>query len=469
VSDLRLDDGPAGQRRLEIGSDVEIATRIAHETTAALGEVVYVEGEFWVFDGQCWRSIDSDLLRRRAATFDGAVFSNSEVRLGKKHRIDSILSELAVILAAAPDFFADAAVGINCRNGFVRLAADGAPELIPHRAAHRRRHVLAGRWLGETDNAPPEASLLAGLRRRCFAGDPDAEDKWNLVAELIGAAAAAYATRLVEAKAIVLLGDSWGKEQVLALLCAMLPPEAVATSPATKDNFVVRLVGKHLNVAPPAAAVIDPDCFEKLIAGDPVVGRDVHKREFRFRAQALHVFAPDRRLEVGHSMRRRLGFLVFNRTIAKDEKIPGLGRRIAAEEPDLLLAAGVAGLQRLMRHKAFTQPAAPRRELQRWFAPDDPVVAWVEAELQRRDPAEHRPGARDRGIPSAAVFDRFEAWAKAAGLSPGLQITGFVQRLRAAAQYVEIIHTARGNRLAGFEIRPRDRDDDAANGGATPL
>jgi len=31
-------------------------------------------------------------------------------------------------------------------------------------------------------------------------------------------------------------------------------------------------------------------------------------------------------------MRRRLGFLVFNRTIAKDEKIPGLGRRIAAEE-----------------------------------------------------------------------------------------------------------------------------------------
>ena len=88
-------------------------------------------------------------------------------------------------------------------------------------------------------------------------------------------------------------------------------------------------------------------------------------------------------------------------------------------------------------------------------------LAWVQAQLRPRDPADYLPGAEDRGFPSAEVFRHFEGWAKAAGYRPGLQVNSFVQRLRSAARYVRIRHTKAGNRLLGFIIgNPPDGDDD---------
>ena len=160
-----------------------------------------------------------------------------------------------------------------------------------------------------------------------------------------------------------------------------------------------------------------------------------------FRSIALHIFAtnnlPSFTGGFDRGVRRRLGMLTFNRSIPRQEQIVDLGRRVAAEETDLLLAFAVSGASRLLRQKAFTEPPSSQKELHEWFTSGDPVAAFVQAQVRPRNPADYLPGTKDRGMPSADIFAAFERWAKAAGYRTNLQITGFVPRFRALATYVQ--------------------------------
>jgi phage/plasmid-associated DNA primase len=85
-------------------------------------------------------------------------------------------------------------------------------------------------------------------------GDPDAEDKISLIAEIAGAAALGYGPRHAAPKAAVLLGRTAenGKSQILDLLRGLLPAGAVSSVPPTKfgdDRHSVKLVGKLLDTS----------------------------------------------------------------------------------------------------------------------------------------------------------------------------------------------------------------------------
>jgi len=88
-----------------------------------------------------------------------------------------------------------------------------------HRNQHRCRHTLPGHWQPGASGTPPAGSLLARLLAGSFKGDPDAEAKCALLAEVCGAAALGYATRLMQPRAVVLHGKTAenGKSQVLEL------------------------------------------------------------------------------------------------------------------------------------------------------------------------------------------------------------------------------------------------------------
>jgi hypothetical protein len=167
------DDGAHKPRkRLSIGSDVEIARRLAEELEQQFGQVIFAEGLFWRYAGHCWTAIHEAELRRRAHDYDGALYGiGGTVRLGK-NRIDSIIRELGVVLGGEPDFFANPAVGINCATGFIQFAEDGAPRLVPHHSDHKRRHVLLGHYPARSSNVPAHESLLTRLLVGCFKGDP---------------------------------------------------------------------------------------------------------------------------------------------------------------------------------------------------------------------------------------------------------------------------------------------------------
>jgi putative DNA primase/helicase len=184
-----------------------------------------------------------------------------------------------------------------------------------------------------------------------------------------------------------------------------------------------------------------------------VSGRDVYKSVVIFRSDALHIFAtnvlPSYSGGFDRGVRRRQGMLVFNRVIPTEEQIVDLGRRIAAEETDLLLAFAVAGASRLLRQKGFTEPPSSIAELHEWFTSGDPVAAFVQAKVRERNPGDYLPGTKDHGIASGAVFAEFERWAKTAGYRMSMSVTGFVPRLRALAP-VRISHGSAGNYLRGL-------------------
>ena len=165
-------------------------------------------------------------------------------------------------ILARPNFFVQAPVGINCTSGFIAFARDGTPTLWPHDPEHRCRHTLKGSWTGDCLEAEEKifdalkalGLLLARLLKGVFLGDSDEKDKRQLLAEIAGASALGYGSKLRQPKAVILEGKTAenGKSQVLDLFRGLLPSEAVASIPAAKmgdQHFVVGLVGKHLNAS----------------------------------------------------------------------------------------------------------------------------------------------------------------------------------------------------------------------------
>ena len=275
---------------------------------------------------------------------------------------------MAAILAE-PDFFKNPTPGVNVGNGLITFLADGTPKMVPHRPEHRHRHVIAGKWdkwiKGAED--PPEGSLLHTLLHGAFLGDPDIDAKICLVGELAGAAMTGCMSRLRQKKAFIFWGlyAENGKSQIIDLFRAMLPEAAVGAAPPNKfadENHIVHLRGKLLNARDEltSAHVIGSDIYKAVVTGEPVSGRDLYKSVVIFRSLALQIFAtnvlPSYSGGFDRGVRRRQGMLVFNRVIPLEEQIVDIGRRIAAEETDLLLAFAVAGASRLLRQKGFTEP-----------------------------------------------------------------------------------------------------------------
>jgi P4 family phage/plasmid primase-like protien len=407
-------------------------------------------------------------------SYDGAIHATpsgkpGQVRLGRS-RIDSIINELGVIFAG-PDFFERTPLGINCQSGFVTIAPDGRAQLDPHHPDYRCRHILPGRW-SDTPNgrdpiSPPIESLLGRLLYGIFAGDDDATEKRQLLAEIAGAAALGFGTRLRQPKAVIFYGNRAenGKSQILDLLRGLLPPDAVASITAGKmgdERFIVHLVGKLLNASDElsSSTAIASDTFKAVITGDFVSGRDVYRSLVSFRPIAQHVFAtnalPVFTGGIDRGVQRRLLLMNFGRVIPAEEQIESIGRRIGEEEPDLLLAFAVAGACRLIQKRGFTIPPSSKSALQDWLHAADPVRSWVWAQVTviEDDPEQH-------WVTSRWAYAEFRRWAQGEGFRAETlpAINGFVQRVLMHAPGVRTIHKRTGNRLTGIAIGDK-RDDE---------
>lgn len=456
--------GTEGGRReiwLDIGSDAEIAGRVARDMERRCGRVVQDDGEFWRHNGQHWEAIPSETLWQAVLSYDGAQFETpagelANVKLGRG-RVESILACMEALLRQRR-FFAEAASGINCASGFITLANSGEPSLVPHSPDHRQRHVLAGQWPRDFTPEAKSASMLHRLLDGCFREDDDRRAKIDLLAEVAGIAAVGMATRIVQPKALVLVGKQAenGKSQILALLRSLLPKSAVsAISPAKFDDrtFACHLVGKLLNAPDELAGTeaIASEAFKQIITGEPLTVRDVYRSAFEFEPSAQHVYAtnnlPSFRGGMDRGVRRRLMVLTFTRVIPVEERLERIGARIGDEEADLLLDWAVRGATRVIAAQAFTTPASSAEALKDWMYSSDPVLAWLES-----DEVEY---AKNNHIPESKVgvaHDKFVRWATDEGFGRDRlpAVNGFSQRVEAAGKGVTKKRTNEGARFIGL-------------------
>ena len=451
-------------RTVLIGSDVEIAKRLHQDLAGQHGEVVHAEGEFWRYGDTHWEAIPEHEMRLAAHIYDGAFYETpkgepSRVKLGKS-RVDSILFEL-VTLVTEPKFFVDTPVGINCASGFIRLTGEGTLELEPHDRNHRCRHTLPGHWPSQTEEMPPEGSLLARLLNGAFQGDFDVREKILLLAEICGSAALGYATKLLQPRAAVFKGERAenGKSQIIDLARGLLPPSAISSITAARigdEKHVIGLVGKLLNASDElsSAAAIASETFKLAITGEPIDGRDVYKSRVEFRVVAQHIFAtntlPPFQGGMDRGVQRRLLVLVFNRTIPMEERIEGIGRRIAEEEADLLLAWAIGGAIRLIRQRNFTIPPSSKQALMDWIFGADPVLAWLDECVEVKSIINESPS-----MPTRMAYEQFRTWAIAEGYKSDKlpAINGFVQRIHANAVGIESKRTSSGRIFLGLALK----------------
>lgn len=447
-------------RTVFIGSDVEIAGRVREDLIERHGKVVHAEGHFWRYAATHWEAIPDHELRLATHIYDGAHYNTpkgdpTRVKLGKG-RVDSTLNELAALLTEE-SFFADAPVGINCRNGFITFLPDGTAHIVPHEREHRCRHTLPGRWQADERVS---GHLLERLLHGVFHGDDDADQKTSLLAEMCGSAALGYATKLIQPRAIILKGERAenGKSQILDLARGLLPTSAISSVTAARmgdERHVIGLAGKLLNASDElsSSSAIASETFKAIITGEPVDGRDVYKSRVEFRPLAQHIFAtntlPPFQGGMDRGVQRRLLVITFNRVIPIEERVEAMGRRIASEEADHLLAWAVQGASRLIRQRNFTIPPSSKVALTDWILGADPVLAWLDECVDVKLSVTNTP------ITTRSAYEQFHTWAVAEGFNRDKlpAINGFVQRVLANAQGVESKRTKTGRVFLGLSLK----------------
>jgi hypothetical protein len=372
------------------GSDVEIGEHLKEYLNTKFGEIAYCEGKFWCYAVTQWKEIPRTDLWIAVAQYDGHTHGkkNSIIRLGKT-RIESVLNHLEKI-CHRPGFFKDAARGVNCLSGFVEFAADGTPSLEPHCEWHRQRHTLQARW--SPGLSIPAVSLLYTLLHGSLAGDPEKEQKLEVLARLAGSVVTGSGTRGTNPRAFVFKGESKaGKGQLLTVFRGLVPQDAqsaVAPGQFGKPDYLAKLAGKLLNTYDELGTTyaITAEVFKAVITGDPITACLKYANAFTFTPAAQHIFAcnmlPGFRGGMDQAVLNRLFILQFDHVIPVEERIEDLGKRIVAEEMELLLAWAIDGASRLIREKGFPKLESAEAELAEW-SESDPVVSWIRERLEQ--------------------------------------------------------------------------------------
>lgn len=443
---------------VEHGSEVHIAGRLADALGALCGgSVVYADGGFWAFGPTAWREISQQRLRLAVHQFDMAtVGGKSPIKIGKK-MIDGILSETGTILGE-PEFFHDPTVALNAMNTVVTIADDGSVQTRKHDPADRFRFTIPTEFHLHTDMHPPEGSMLYRLLEGAFRGDADAKQKFDLIGEILGAAAFGIATRLPQPKAFVFLGEtaSNGKSTVASLLQCLLPDGSVSAIPPSAyedERRIVNLAGKAANVADElSASAISGETFKAAITGNRIEGRDLYRSAMTFVPRALHLFTTNTlpRFNGGldRGLQRRLVVLRFNRPIPEDEIVADIADRIRRDELDLLLGMAIAGAQRLTKNRGYTIPPSSVEALTGWLRLD-PVNEWFEERIM---PCEVEPIGG--WLRTSALFKNFKAWALEQGHAERFlpPVNTFSQRLRVLPG-VQLKVRSYGTMVTGVDLR----------------
>jgi P4 family phage/plasmid primase-like protien len=335
------------------------------------GELRFDHGRFWRWSGSCFVELDeADLYMHVATSVKGTTLVR---RHGDYESVVKVLKRMCAKPLASVEVS-----GLNFANGFL----DESLRLLEHDPKFGATFTLPFDF---SEEAASQCPRWLEFLYDCWGHEEDFAERLNALQEMF--AATLFKAAPDYQRAFLLFGRAQtGKTQILNVLRALLPPQAVASlGPHLWDErfTLVDLIGKAANICGelPENSRISGYKFKEVVEGSTV--RSVYKGEdgFTFAPHCAHWFASNY-LPISHDWTngfvRRWLILDFNRKVAPEHRVENLAESIVADERDGIAAWAVQGLPRLREQRGYTEPASHTKRLRQVRRINNSVDAFLE-------------------------------------------------------------------------------------------
>ena len=424
------------------GSQMRVAKAVLDVLECEGQPLVHDRGSLWRYapDRGIWVGVEDAVVRRVVQTFNRKVYWGEVLANGdRKLRRVNVTAQLCKdVVAQIKDyrgnalFFDRAAPGMVFDNGFLRLAVDGDSttlDLVPWSPGQRATSAVAWAY---TPEARPD--LWLQTLGECFAGDPDVDEKVELLRQFIGVGLLGLAPRF--AKGMILLGSGANGKSVVQEVIESLFPESAVTAipPQSMDQEYRRaqLATSLLNSVSelPEAEILSSEGVKAIFTGNQVEGRHIRRAPFKFRCKAAQLFSANLLPAVRDSTRgfwRRWLILAFNRAFTEDEQDKTRALRIVAAELAAICAWALAGGLAAVQGGNYAVPDSSNEALRTWQSEADQIHAFLDdvCEVDGRD----KKTAELVWTTSAQTYAMYRQWSERTGHGR-LSQTMFGKRVR---------------------------------------
>ena len=334
---------------------------------------------------------------------------------------------------------------INCANGELWIADDGAVELRPHNAKSYLRHCLEVPY-----DPAAKCPLYDQTVSEIFANSTDPEAmvrQWN---EFVGYIISQR--RNIPLITILLGRGSNAKTKLMETVVRLLEHDLVhhvSIESLDGSRFAIgHLLGKALLLDDDVRSGIKlPDgLLKKVSESKKLTGEHKFGSDFNFTSRALPVMLCNgipSLSDLSPGMLRRLMVIPFDRTFEGEQDDRTRFDRIWADELPGVLNRAIAGLKRIIeRGHKFDIPESVSRATQEFVRLANPLPAFVAERCERSPTA--RCWMKD-------FYTAYCAWAEEQGITIPQQRPTVKNNLRNLGYLVK--HGNRGDRISGLSLK----------------
>ena len=378
------------------------------------GNLLHADGFLWSWSGDgLWRRSDDREIKQKIH----AIGAYSDLTANV---VGSILDMVKTEAHRAGHRFDQNPDGINCSNGELVYENDGWV-LLSHNREHYRTAMIPVAY-----DPAAQAPRFSRFLEEAFEGDSDKGDKIKVVLEALGYTLVPSCH--LEKFFMLIGGGANGKSVLLGVVAALVGREHVcAVQPSQFENRFQRghLQGRLANIITEMAegAEIADAQLKSLVSGEMTTAEHKHKDPFDFIPYAKHWFGtnhlPHTR-DFSDALFRRAIILAFNNKFEGERRDVHLADALRAELPGILNLA-LAGLQRLIENRAFTECSSSVDVARQWRREADQVAQFIE------DSCSTGPGCRTS---SNDLYAQYQKWALSAGVRRTLNRNNFTSRLK---------------------------------------
>ena len=225
-------------------------------------------------------------------------------------------------------------------------------------------------------------------------------------------------------KSLILLGGGQnGKSVQYEISSALLGEQNVSTkslgdlvnNDSGNDNRA-KLKDKLVNYGSEiSAGNMDIDMFKRLVSGEPVSAREKYKTSFDLRNNCKFIFNANKlpaNIEHTQAYFRRFLIIPYNETISDSEKDPELHTKIIANELPGVLNWAIEGLNRILKHKKFSECIVAKEALDAYKKESNSVAMMIEEEGF----VDGHKDDKDYRIPTASIYKIYRDYCNDSGI-----------------------------------------------------